>query len=118
VHDVGIDVLEVDRMARALQRRPALASRLFTDAELRSTGGNPRRLAARFAAKEAVAKALRMPAWSFLDVEVLGGDGPPEVRLHGAVAARARDLGVDVRVSLTHTRRDAAAVALATPAAA
>jgi len=46
------------------------------------------------------------------DVEVLGGDGPPQVRLHGAVADRAAELGVEIGVSLTHTRRDAAAVAI------
>jgi holo-[acyl-carrier protein] synthase len=115
MHEVGIDVLEVDRLARALARRPRLAERLFTEAERALAAGSAPRLAARFCAKEAVAKALRLEAWSFRDVEVLGGNGPPELRLHGAVAARAAALGVVVRISLTHTRRDAAAVALAVP---
>ena len=113
---VGIDLLEIERLERALERRPRLAERLFTDAERAYAGARGRpgqHLAARFCAKEAVAKALRMKAWAFRDVEVLGGDGPPEVRLHGRAAARARELGVEVEVSLTHTRRDAAAVALA-----
>ena len=112
---VGIDVLEIDRLERALARRPRLAERLFTDAERAYAARRARpgqHLAARFCAKEAVAKALAMDAWSFRDVEVLGGEGPPEVRLAGAAAARARALGVEVRVSLTHTRRDAAAVAI------
>ena len=112
---VGIDVLEIDRLERALARRPRLAERLFTDAERAYAARRARpgqHLAARFCAKEAVAKALAMDAWSFRDVEVLGGDGPPEVRLSGAAAVRARALGVEVRVSLTHTRRDAAAVAI------
>ena len=112
---IGIDLLEIDRLERALRRRPRLAERLFTDAEREyaAARGRPaQHLAARFCAKEAVAKALGLQAWSFRDVEVLGG-GPPEVRLHGLAAQRARELGVEVKVSLTHTRRDAAAVAIA-----
>jgi holo-[acyl-carrier protein] synthase len=113
---VGIDFLEIDRLERALERRPRLAERLFTDAERAYAASRARpgqHLAARFCAKEAVAKALRLEAWSFRDVEVLGGDGPPRVRLHGAAAAQAAALGVHVDVSLSHTRRDAAAVAIA-----
>jgi holo-[acyl-carrier protein] synthase len=112
---VGLDLLEIERLERALARRPALATRLFTDGErayAASRGRPGQHLAARFCAKEAVAKALGLRAWSFTDVEVIGGDGPPEVRLHGAVAARARELGVQVRVSLTHTHQDAGAVAV------
>jgi holo-[acyl-carrier protein] synthase len=113
---VGIDLLEIDRLERALERRPRLAERLFTDAERRYAASRARpgqHLAARFCAKEAVAKALALDAWSFRDVEVLGGDGPPEVRLHGQAAQRAAALGVEVKVSLTHGRREAAAVAIA-----
>ena len=113
---IGIDLIEIERLERALKRRPRLAERLFADDERAYAAARARpgqHLAARFCAKEAVAKALRMEAWSFRDVEVLGGDGPPLIRLHGRVAARARELGVEVQVSLTHTRRDAAAVALA-----
>jgi holo-[acyl-carrier protein] synthase len=112
---VGVDVLEIDRLERALARRPRLAERLFTEGERAYAAGRGRpgqHLAARFCAKEAVAKALGLRVWSFRDVEVLGGDGPPRVRLHGAAAARAAELGVEVHVSLTHTRRDAAAVAI------
>jgi holo-[acyl-carrier protein] synthase len=112
---VGIDLLDIDRLERALARRPRLAERLFTDAERTYAAGRARpgqHLAARFCAKEAVAKALALDAWSFRDVEVLVQDGPPQVRLHGAVAARAAALGVEVMVSLTHTRVQAAAVAI------
>jgi holo-[acyl-carrier protein] synthase len=112
---VGLDLLEIERLERALARRPGLAERLFTDGEREYAASRARpgqHLAARFCAKEAVAKALGMRAWSFRDVEVIGGDGPPEVRLHGSVAARAQELGVQVRVSLTHTRQDAGAVAI------
>jgi holo-[acyl-carrier protein] synthase len=113
---VGIDLLEIERLERALERRPRLAKRLFTDGERAYAAGRARpaqHLAARFCAKEAVAKALGLEAWSFTDVEVLSGGGAPEVRLGGAAAARATALGLEVSVSLTHTRRDAAAVAIA-----
>jgi holo-[acyl-carrier protein] synthase len=113
---VGIDLLEIERLERALQRRPNLARRLFTDGERAYAAARARpaqHLAARFCAKEAVAKALALDAWSFRDVEVIGGDGPPQVKLSGAAAARAGELGVQVEVSLTHTGRDAAAVAIA-----
>jgi holo-[acyl-carrier protein] synthase len=112
---VGIDLLEIERLERALERRPRLAERLFTDAERGYAASRARpgqHLAARFCAKEAVAKALGLQAWSFRDVEVTSAGGPPEVKLHGAVAQRAEALGVTVRISLTHTRTDAGAVAI------
>jgi holo-[acyl-carrier protein] synthase len=117
---VGIDLLEIDRLERALERRPALAERLFTDSERLYAASRARpgqHLAARFCAKEAVAKALGLEAWSFRDVEVVADTGGrPEVRLSGAAAARAAALGVRVSVSLTHTRSQAGAVALAAAA--
>jgi holo-[acyl-carrier protein] synthase len=112
---VGIDLLEIERLERALERRPRLAERLFTDAERGYAASRARpgqHLAARFCAKEAVAKALGLEAWSFRDVEVTSAGGPPAVTLHGAVAQRAEALGVTVRISLTHTRTDAGAVAI------
>ena len=68
-------------------------------------------LAARFCAKEAVAKALGLTAWSFRDVEVIATGAAPEIRLNGSAAARAAELGGTVSVSLTHTATLAAAVA-------
>jgi holo-[acyl-carrier protein] synthase len=70
-------------------------------------------LAARFCAKEAVAKALQLREWSWRDVEVVGGgDEPPTVRLSGTARDRAAELGATVSVSLTHTHGMAAAVAV------
>ena len=112
---VGIDLLEIERMERALARTPRLAQRLFTEAERAYAGAHARpaqHLAARFCAKEAVAKALELPSVNWREVEVLSDGGPPRVRLSGAAADRARELGVQVSVSLTHSRRDAAAVAI------
>ncbi len=113
---VGIDLLDIDRLERALERRPRLAERLFTDSELAYAAARARpgqHLAARFCAKEAVAKALGLEAWSFREVEVVAGEGPPRVRLSGAAAERAAALGVEVAVSLTHSGGHAAAVAIA-----
>src|SRR6478672_5896625 len=102
-------------MERALARRPALLSRLFTPEERAYAAAHARpaiHLAARFCAKEAVAKALGLEAWAFRDVEVVATDAAPEVRLSGAAAARAAELGAHPRISLTHTRQTAAAVAI------
>ncbi|MGE5636270.1 MAG: holo-ACP synthase [Nocardioidaceae bacterium] len=113
---VGLDLLEVDRLERAMSRRPRLAQRVFTDAERAYAAGRARpaqHLAARFCAKEAVAKALGLSGWSFRDVEVVASGAGLELRLGGAAALRARELGVEARVSLTHTATTAAAVAIA-----
>jgi holo-[acyl-carrier protein] synthase len=115
---VGIDLLEIERLERALDRRPRLAERLFTDHERDYAASRARpgqHLAARFCAKEAVAKALELGAWSFRDIEVTSAGGAPQVTLHGAVQQRAAELGVIVHISLTHTRNDAGAVAIASP---
>jgi len=113
---VGIDLLEIDRLERALARRPRLASRLFTDTELAYAHSRPRpvmHLAARFCAKEAVVKALALEVWNPHDVEVVReAGGAPEVRLSGHAAARASELGGSVQISMTHTRAMAGAVAV------
>ena len=114
---VGLDLLDIARLERSLQRRPRLAERLFTEAELSyaATRARPgQHLAARFCAKEAVAKSLGLRGWSFRDVEVVAADeGPPSARLSGAAARRAAELGVEPRISLTHTETTAGAVAVA-----
>jgi holo-[acyl-carrier protein] synthase len=113
VTGIGIDLLEIERLERALARRPGLAARIFTDAELAYAEARARpgqHLAARFCAKEAVAKALGLEGWAFRDVEVVATGAAPAVRLSGAPAARAE--GREVAVSLTHTRTTAGAVAL------
>jgi holo-[acyl-carrier protein] synthase len=110
---LGIDVIEIDRIERALERRPGLRERLFTPAELayadeRARPG--RHLAARFAVKEAVIKALPGPGLGPSQIEVVAGE-PPTVRLSGAAERAAA--GREVAVSMTHSRETAAAVALA-----
>jgi holo-[acyl-carrier protein] synthase len=115
VPGVGLDLLDIGRFEQALERRPRLAERLFTDAERSYAAARARpgmHLAARFCAKEAVAKALGLTGWSFRDVEVVATEAAPHVRLSGRVAARAAELGGEVSVSLTHTHTTAGAVAL------
>lgn len=112
---MGLDLLEIDRLERALARRPGLAGRLFTDGERVYAASRPRpgqHLAARFCAKEAVTKALGLDVLHPRDIEVLSGGAAVGLRLHGPVADRARELGAEVRLSLTHTRTTAGAVAV------
>jgi holo-[acyl-carrier protein] synthase len=99
---IGIDVCEVVRLEASLRRTPGLAERLFTAAELSRA---PESLAARFAAKEAVAKALGAPAGlGWLDAEVVSADsGRPALVLRGSVLAVADSLGVRAaHLSLSH----------------
>jgi holo-[acyl-carrier protein] synthase len=115
ISGIGIDLIEIERFERALTRRPRLGERLFTatEREYASSRARPaQHLAARFCAKEAVAKSLGLAGWSFTDVEVVAG-GPPTVRLTGRAKRRADELGVRVQLSLTHDRVAAAAVACA-----
>jgi holo-[acyl-carrier protein] synthase len=115
VHGVGLDLLEIDRLEAALARRPGLADRLFTDGERAYAASRARpaqHLAARFCAKEAVTKALGLDVFRPREVEVLAGGEDLGLVLHGAAAARARELGVQVRISLTHSRATAGAVAV------
>jgi holo-[acyl-carrier protein] synthase len=116
---VGIDVAAIDRFAASLERTPQLADRLFVPQELLLPGGGRRgvaSLAARFAAKEALAKALGAPAgllWT--DAEVYVEDsGRPRLRVRGSVAARAAELGVrQWHISLSHDAGIASAVVIA-----
>ncbi|WP_100445042.1 holo-ACP synthase [Glycomyces xiaoerkulensis] len=116
---VGIDVVAVDRFERVLERTPTVADKLFTEAERTSPDGRERHtesLAARFAAKEAVAKALGAPGgmhWS--DCEVLSeADGRPALAVTGTVAEAAAERGVwRWHVSLSHDGGIATAVVVA-----
>ena len=107
---VGIDVVDLDRFEEALERTPGLRDRLFTTAEAERPVASQ---AARFAAKEALAKALGAPvgmAWH--DAEVGSeSSGRPVLEMRGTVLARADDLGVgSVHLSLSHDAGVASAV--------
>jgi holo-[acyl-carrier protein] synthase len=121
---VGIDVVAISRFARALQRTPALAERAFTPQERVTPRGGARSaesLAARFAAKEAVAKALGAPGnlrWHDAEITV-AEHGRPVLVVRGTVAARARELGVTRwHLSMSHDAGIASAVVMAEAVAA
>jgi holo-[acyl-carrier protein] synthase len=114
---VGVDLIEIERVERALARHPRLAHRIFTEAELAHAASRRRpgrHLAARFAAKEAAVKALGVRGLRLRDVEVTGGgDGPPRLALHGTAAEAAERAGVELEVSLSHSRELAVATVVA-----
>ena len=99
---VGVDLVEVARFARSLERTPALLERLFTPAE--QAVEKLESLAARFAAKEAVAKVLGAPGLSWVDAEVVRlENGAPRLVLHGEALAHAQEMGIaHWHVSLSH----------------
>jgi len=112
VPGVGIDLIEIDRLERALRRYPRLAARVFSAAERDYAAARARpgrHLAARFAAKEAVVKALGLRGFGLAEIEVVAGE-PPTVRLGGRAAEAAAGRRIDI--SLTHSRESAAAVAV------
>lgn len=114
---VGVDVVDVARFALALQRRPRLVQRLFTARERSDTLERPERLAARFAAKEAVLKALGsgLGDASFHSIEVRREpSGAPVIVLHDAARELAASRGIGtLHVSLSHTNTTAAAFVVA-----
>jgi len=119
---IGTDLVELDRFRRAMARTPRLLDRLFSPDE-RAYAERRRdpteRYAVRFAAKEAVMKAMGVGLWQFplRDIEVVRADsGEPSVLLHGRAAELARDRGVrEWRLTLTHTASVAQAIAVALP---
>jgi holo-[acyl-carrier protein] synthase len=107
---VGIDVVDVERFMKTLERTPGLRDRVFTPAEAVRP---PASLAARFAAKEALAKALGAPAgMQWHDAEVRSDDsGRPWLEITGTVATKASELGVQsLHLSLSHDAGIASAV--------
>ncbi len=118
---LGVDIVEIDRMAAALERRPRIKERIFSEEERRYCDKRTRpevHYALRFAAKEAVLKALGtgFRGMRFSDVEVgREPSGRPVPRLSGRAAERAEELGVvemHLSLSFTHTTAVASAVAI------
>jgi holo-[acyl-carrier protein] synthase len=115
---LGVDLADIDRVERVLEKYPRFADRCFTqhEQEYAFRFAKPsRRLAARFAGKEAVMKSLgtgwRRINWK--EIEITGG-GKPTVRMFGRAAQRAKMLGVtEVMVTITHTDTSALVMAIA-----
>ncbi|MHA7178716.1 holo-ACP synthase [Arthrobacter sp. MDB2-24] len=99
---IGVDVVDIERFRQQLERTPALVERLFVPSE---RGLNTRSLAARFAAKEAIAKALGAPVgmnWQHCTIAV-DEAGAPSVVIDGTVADAARARGVETwHLSISH----------------
>ena len=115
---VGIDIIENERMARVIERRPRLLERVFTRQERQyclSKANPARHFAARFAAKEAVGKALGTGVISWQEVEVINvASGQPGVRVSGRTEAAARQRGAGpLSLSLSHCDSTSVAVAVA-----
>ncbi len=115
----GVDIIEIPRIARVVDRYgERFLRRVYTEAEQTLYRGRVPELAARFAAKEAISKALGTGIWGirWREMEVLPDmRGKPLVYLHGAAAARARALNLrHFDVSLSHSREYAVAVVVAT----
>jgi holo-[acyl-carrier protein] synthase len=113
---VGLDVIEIDRIAAALRRRPGFRERCFTDAERAycdSRPNPPQHYAARFAGKEAVGKALGSGVrFTWKEIEIAGRP-KPGVRLFGRTRAWAERVGAGrIDLSMTHSKGLAAAVAV------
>ena len=106
---VGVDVIEIGRVAATLERfGDRFLQRVYTPGEIEYCRGRAPQLAARFAAKEAVMKALgtgtRGVGWREVEV-TRKRTGEPQIALHGRAAARAQHLGIDrLAVSLSHSR--------------
>ncbi|MBE6477121.1 MAG: holo-ACP synthase [Propionibacteriaceae bacterium] len=115
---VGIDVCSVERFSAMLKRHPGVLERLLNPDERLAHGlpRSPESLAARFAAKEALAKALGAPGnLSWRDAEVVvGEDRRPVLEVRGSVKARADELGATVfHLSLSHDGPVATAIVIA-----
>jgi holo-[acyl-carrier protein] synthase len=116
----GVDLVSVDEVAQSIARFGAsYLTRVYTETERWQTRGRANRLAGRFAAKEAVFKALGAGDQPFVwtDIEVLEQQGaPPDIRLRGAAAQRAESSRIGGWVvSITHDERTAAAMVVARP---
>lgn len=117
---IGVDLVEVDRMRQVLARTPTMAARLFTAAErayAESAADPAERFAVRFAAKEAVMKALGvgLGAFDWHDVEVVRApSGQPSLVITGRAATLAEAAGVrEWKLTLAHTSLQAEAIAVA-----
>lgn len=114
----GVDIVEVSRIARAMERHGSrFETRFFTAQELNYCDGRVERLAGRFAVKEAVAKALGTGigdvSWTEIEV-VCDGRGRPELALHGRARTLAAERGLEVwSISLSHTEEYAVGFAVA-----
>lgn len=113
---IGIDIIENERFSRVLEKRPRLAERVFTKNERSYCLSRPnpaQHFAARFAAKEAVGKALGTGVRAWREIEITSG-GKPRVIMTGDIGLKAAEMGVgDLSISISHCGLVSVAVATA-----
>jgi holo-[acyl-carrier protein] synthase len=115
MQQVGVDIVEIARIKRAVERwGQGFLGRVYTEAELEQHGKNVSSLAARFSGKEAVIKALDSRSIGLKEIEILSAPGgKPLVRLYGRAQSRAEDMGLSgLAISLSHCREYAVACAI------
>jgi holo-[acyl-carrier protein] synthase len=115
MQQVGVDIVEITRIKRAVERwGNGFLGRVYTEAELKKYGKNISSLAARFSGKEAVIKALNSRSIGLKDIEILSAPGgKPMVRLYGRAQSCAEDMGLsNLAISLSHCRKYAVACAV------
>jgi len=117
MHCIGIDIIEIARIQRAVNRwGESFLHRVYTEPELRLCRKKPSSLAARFAGKEAVMKALGTgtKGISWKEIEILAEpSGKPVVYLRGKAQGKADDLSLDkLAISLSHSKEYAIAFAV------
>ena len=120
MHHIGIDIIEIARIEAAIASLgDAFLKRIYTESELELCRRKPSSLAARFAGKEAVIKALGQQGEgiSWKDIEILAdASGKPVVHLHGKAQSQANNLKLDeFAISLSHSREYAAALVIGEP---
>jgi holo-[acyl-carrier protein] synthase len=118
MHSVGVDIIEIARIKEAIERwGQRFLDRIYTGSEQMLCQERPSSLAARFAGKEAVMKALGtgIKGAGWREIEILSApSGQPQVHLHGKAQNRAATLGLsEVAISLSHSREYAVAFAVA-----
>ncbi len=112
---IGIDIIEISRIKRAITRRgESFLKRVYTGPELALYRTKPASLAARFAGKEAVIKTLHARGVALREIEILSEpDGRPQVKLYGRAKKQAAELGLShLAISLSHSREYAVACAI------
>jgi len=115
MHCIGVDIIEISRIKKATVRwGDGFLNRVYTESELKLCHHKPQSLAARFAGKEAVIKALKQTkgiGWK--QIEILSEpDGRPRLRLYGKAQAQARSLGINFAITLSHSREYAIALVI------
>lgn len=119
IFGIGIDIIEIDRVKKAITRNPRFLGQIFTEQEIANCAQKPdyvASLAARFAAKEAVSKALGITMWveKWRQIEVEQVNDRPSVILKEEILAAANELGVaQIHLSLSHDKNQAIAFAVA-----